>query len=149
MVKLGMENGGKEIRFSWQYPLGKKAIFRKPTDDLAPLRGWGAKGETKLCTCTSITSILSVLLNIHSHHKTPTFVVALFIPQVWMINSTFGLGSSPKNPGIRTCTGGLSSIFAINIEHIPSCFIPSLLSDARFTAFVAHPILTCGACIMT
>ena len=100
MVKLGMENGEKEIRFlaipSWQE--GNLRVCRKSTDDLAPLRGWGAKGETKLCTCTSITSILSIVLNIHSDHMTPTFVLALFIRQVWMINSNLRTGQLPEKP---------------------------------------------------
>ena len=109
-----MENGGKEIGFlaipSWQE--SNLRVCRKSTDDLAPLRGWGAKGATKRCTCTSITSIVSLLLNIHSDHKTPTFLVALLIHSP-SVDDKFYLrtGQLPKKPRYTYLHRGIVKYF--------------------------------------
>lgn len=92
-----MENGGKEIGFlaipSWQ-----ESNLRKATDDLAPLRGWGAKGEKQDCVLVllSLLSCPSYSIYIVTIRHPPTFVVALFIPQVWMINSNLRTGQFPE-----------------------------------------------------
>ena len=68
-------HGGKENTNSWQYPLGKRAIFRacrKSTDDLAPLRGRRAKGENQNCVL--------VLLSLLSYPSYSIYIVTIRHP---------------------------------------------------------------------